>query len=201
MAAPTIPASTTQAVQPQAGTYNFVAPWWTFFNSLLAYVSTGPIGPVPLAGVTDGSNAAAGNIGEYISNIVPFASGHTMTNGTTAQLATVTLTAGDWDVDGEVFFAFPAGNTTTFYVGYLSTSNSGTFPGTAVPGDGGFDYGQVALSAGVAGGGSLEPYSITGLHTRVSSNVSTTLYLMGDINFAGVGTTTGYGAIRARRIR
>lgn len=201
MTAPTIPGSTTQAVSTAAGTYNFVPAWWNFFNSLLAYVSTGPIGPVPLAGVTDGSNAAAGNVGEYIANVVPFASGVSLTSGTPAQLATITLSAGDWDVTGEVFFAAPATRVIDFYVGFISNVNTGTFPGTSVPGDG-FDYGQVQTDDSHATGGtSAEPYTINGLTTRVNITSPLTLYLMGEATFTGSGTVTGYGALRARRRR
>jgi hypothetical protein len=202
LSAPTIPASSTQAVQTTGGgTTPFTMAWYNFFAGLLSFVTTGPLGPVPLVGVTDGSNAAAGNVGEYISNIVPFGSGHTMSNGVAAQLATITLSAGDWDVDGVAYFGFPATITTTFYVGFISTSNSGAFPGTSAPSDGGFDYCQQVPGSGATGITSTEPYTINGLHTRVNSATSVTLYLMGDINFSGSGTVTGYGALRARRMR
>jgi hypothetical protein len=202
MTAPVIPASNTQSVQATGNFYSFVATWYNFFASLTTYVTTGPIGPVGLQGFTDGSNAASGIVGEYISSVVPFGSGTSMSTGTSTQLATITLTAGDWDVIGEVFFSFPATRNTTYYVGAISTSNASAFPGTSAPGDGGFDFGQVATGSSVAGGGNTEPYTINGLTTRVSSNASTTLYLMGYLNFGGAsGTVTGYGAIRARRVR
>jgi hypothetical protein len=39
MTAPTIPGGATQAVQTQAGTYNFTTAWYTFFQSLLGFAS------------------------------------------------------------------------------------------------------------------------------------------------------------------
>jgi hypothetical protein len=201
MAAPTIPASNTQSVQATGNFYSFVPTWYNFFAALASYIGAGPIGPVALVGVTDGSNAAAGNVGEYISSIVPFGSGVSLSSGTSTQLATITLSAGDWDVSGEVYFSFPGTRTTTFYVGAISTSNASAFPGTSAPGDGGFDYGQAFPGSGATGGGNTEPYTINGLTTRVSSNASVTLYLMCYIAFTGSGTVTGYGALRARRRR
>jgi hypothetical protein len=202
MAAPTIPGSGSQAVQTvqAGGTIPFVPQWWNFFNAFLTYVTSGPIGPVPLVGVTDGSSAAAGNVGEYISSIIPFGSGISLTTGTATQITSVTLSAGDWDLDGEMFFGFPNTRTTTFYVGWLAPTNSTTFPGTSVPGDG-YDYGQILPGSGATGSTSTEPYTINGLHTRVNITSPTTYYLMGYINFSPAGSMTGYGAIRARRTR
>jgi hypothetical protein len=200
MAAPTIPASNTQSVQATGNFYSFVVTWYNFFAALATYVTTGPI-TAPLQGVTDGSNAAAGNVGEYISSIVPFGSGVSLSSGTSTQLATITLSAGDWDVTGEVYFSFPGTRTTTYYVGAISTSNASAFPGASTPADGGFDFGQQFPGSGATGGGNTEPYTINGLTTRVSSNASVTLYLMCYISFTGSGTVTGYGALRARRVR
>ena len=53
-------------------------------------------------GVTDGSDAAAGQFGEVISSIV-LGPGVTLTTIVPATVTTISLTAGDWDVQGEVW--------------------------------------------------------------------------------------------------
>lgn len=52
-------------------------------------------------GVTDGSDAAAGQIGEYLSAT---GSSGSLTTGVAVDLATLTLSAGDWDVTGSATF-------------------------------------------------------------------------------------------------
>ncbi len=53
---------------------------------------------VTLQGVTDGSNAAAGKIGEYIEGLGGVVSG--TGNGQYVDAVSIPLTAGDWDVTG-----------------------------------------------------------------------------------------------------
>lgn len=197
MAAPTIPASSTQAVQTTGGgTTPFTMSWYNFFAALV----NGPLGPTPLVGVTDGSNAAAGIVGEYKSTIVPFGSGITLTNNVTAQIASLALTAGDWDLDGEFYVTSAATKTFTDWAAYISNDNSGTLPGTNAPGDG-FDYAGSPVTSASVGGTSAEPYTLNGLHTRINITTPTTYYLMAFAAFSGTGTVTGYGALRARRMR
>lgn len=77
---------------------------------LIGGTLTGPLvgttaqfsGVVTAAGVIDGSNAAAGQIGEIISNSVPNANAVTLAAaGAYADICTLSLTAGDWDVYGD----------------------------------------------------------------------------------------------------
>lgn len=58
-----------------------------------------------IVGVTNGSNAAAGSVGEYVT---ASPTGISLTTGTTINLTSISLTAGDWDVSGAVEFS-PAG--------------------------------------------------------------------------------------------
>ena len=53
------------------------------------------------SGVTDGNDAAAGQVGEYVT---ASGSGVGLANGTPANVATLTLAAGDWDVSGNAQF-------------------------------------------------------------------------------------------------
>ncbi len=55
-------------------------------------------------GVTDGSDAAAGQVGEYIE--ATFAGPAGLAGGGTAvNVGSISLTAGDWDVSGSVTFS------------------------------------------------------------------------------------------------
>ncbi|HEY2596070.1 MAG TPA: hypothetical protein VGK33_19430, partial [Chloroflexota bacterium] len=79
-------------------------------------------------GVTDGSDATPGNIGEVLtaSN-----SGVALSSNTQANVATLNLTAGDWDVSGLVSFSASSGSSHTSFGAGLDTIgiyNQGTFP-------------------------------------------------------------------------
>jgi hypothetical protein len=190
MALPTIPAANSDATQRNPGaTQPFTVQWWNFFNNLLTYINTGPIGPVPLVGVTDGSNAAAGNIGEYLHSFVLAGAAVNILNNTDTQITSLALTAGDWDLYGEIFFQ-PNAATITQVTGAIGTSvNSGP----TVPNDGA-DRQQIP-------GQSLSSFvSTNALRTRVSITAPATYILTGYVLFTGT-SVAGYGALRARRVR
>lgn len=143
-----------------------------------------------LVGVTGASNAAAGHYGEYASSTVLFGSAVALTNGIAANVTSISLTAGDWDVSGNVVFG-PAGATTIQnIVAWISTTsatlptypNSGAITDLALP----FTTGNSqAIPAGVR---------------RISLAATTTVYLSCRASF-GVSTMVAYGFIGARRVR
>jgi len=134
-----------------------------------------------IIGVTDGSNATAGTVGEYIDS---YASGTTV-SGSPTTMTSISLTAGDWDVSGAVNYN---GNSTPTYVqgGIGTTTNS--FSGTST--------GKTVLASGTnttAGTGSvLIP------RFRVSITTTTTYYLVGQLSST---SQTCQGYISARRMR
>jgi len=73
-----------------------------------------------LVGVTDGSNAAAGVIGEYIE--ASTAATSVLTPSTWQTAVTIALSAGDWDVSGGVVFSVAVG--TGVVQGYICTGAS-----------------------------------------------------------------------------
>jgi hypothetical protein len=196
MTAPTIPGGATQAVQTQAGTYNFTVAWYAFFQSLLGYVSTGPIGPTPLVGVTDGSAAAAGNIGEYLSSIKTVSAGVAIVNSTATQITSLTLTAGDWDLWGEVVFDNPVGGAATFSYGEAAIwTTTAAFPTTSqFPADAA-DYAQEETPTGNNTGITLQLGPV-----RVSITTNTTYFLNAESVYSATSQKVG-GALRARRRR
>ena len=62
----------------------------------------------PIRGIGTNSNAAAGNIGEYMTDALAFASQTSLSSGAAKTIISLTgaktLTPGDWDVDGVLIF-------------------------------------------------------------------------------------------------
>lgn len=142
-------------------------------------------------GVTDASNAASGQVGELIISTISQGSAVSLSNGVPANITSISLTAGDWDVIGNVVI-IPASTTivTALYGGISLTSAS--LPATS-------DRGQLFLSAGTTGDGANTLGVIAPL-SRVSITTTTTIYLVAFSDFT-VSTNSGFGYIRARRIR
>ena len=140
-------------------------------------------------GVTDGSDAAAGEIGEYVFAHVTRAAAAALTNATAVNLATITLTAGDWDVQGEAYFlASATGNACTFQ-GWINTASATAPEGT---------LGGLAVTSTTANG---TDYSLAIPPMRLSlTAASTTVYLGASATF-GTGSVTAAGLVRARRMR
>src|SRR3989304_2866533 len=63
-----------------------------------------------IVGTTTNNNVQAGSVGEYVESIVLFASATALTTNTAKTVTSISLTAGDWDVIGNV--AFTGGTTT-----------------------------------------------------------------------------------------
>jgi hypothetical protein len=125
-------------------------------------------------GVTDGSEAAAGMVGEYLTAT----SGSVgLTNATVTNVVSVALTAGDWDVQGNVTFAAGAGTHTFFGAGVsiLDTFTSSTFPSAALN------------------------QAITTATRRFNVTATTTVWVVAEAGFTGAVTATG--SMRARRMR
>jgi hypothetical protein len=143
-----------------------------------------------IVGTTAADNAAAGKVGETITSNVAQGSAVSISNNTPANITSISLTAGDWDVTGTVAMN-PAGTTTvSALVGWISTT-SATLP--TLPNSGAEFAFQLPFTTGV----------IQALPTgRIRINVSstTTTYLSVQSTFA-VSTNSAFGFIMARRVR
>jgi hypothetical protein len=126
------------------------------------------------AGVTDGSEAAAGNVGEVMATT---GGAVAMITNTATNLASLALTPGDWDVSGSVVFTAGAGTHSYFGVGITSIDifDFATYPATAI--------------------NQMMPTTTR----RVNVSVATTVWVVAQAGFTG--TMTGTGTIRARRMR
>lgn len=147
---------------------------------------------VSLEGVTDGSSAAAGEVGEVISSAVA-SSTASLTNNITANVTSITLTAGDWDVDGWTVFA-PGGATTITFLCTAINTVSATLPSNSSP--------TISTSINrlthTFSTGSLNILPLPRTVHRVSSTI--TVYMVVNTNFGGSTLTAG-GVLIARRVR
>ena len=144
-----------------------------------------------IVGVTDGSAAASGIVGEYLSAVVQFASLVHLTAGVAANVTSLTLTAGDWDVWGDVYFSADFNDSSAACIGGLSTV-SATFPSAN------------ALPRGFSTALGLDTSATTsvgGMQIRISSSGSTTIYLVAECVDNLTGINGVFGQIQARRRR
>lgn len=141
------------------------------------------------AGTATNDSAAAGGIGELLTAELAVGSATSLVTATAKTIISVSLTAGDWDVNGVVNF-LPAATTslTSHSAGSSSTDNTLGADGTLV---------SDSVAAVVLGSVTLRDAFPT---QRFSLASTTTVYLVGSATFT-VSTMTAYGSIRARRVR
>lgn len=130
-------------------------------------------------GVTDGSDAAAGQIGEYLSASLGSVS---LGASTPTNVGSLSLTAGDWDVSGLVTITNTS-NALRIVEAWVSIAS-------ATP----------ELPAVVASSVNMGSTSLWAGPLRVSSAAASTVYL-GAQATASAGTSSASGFIQARRVR
>ncbi len=152
----------------------------TIATSLTFSPTTGGI-----VGTTTNDNTAAGNVGEVISGTNT--GGTALTTDTPANITSISLTAGDWDVYGQVGYAASGYN---LYTGYAAiTTTSATLPAI-------YDTAAIATNNTLA----ATELSLTAPVVRMSLAGTTTVYLVGQTAFLA-GTCNGFGKMYARRAR
>lgn len=140
-----------------------------------------------ILGTTTNDAATAGNIGEYITGTIASGSAVALTTTTTADVTSISLTAGDWDVTGVVDYAMASATATNFQLGISTTSATLGAQDTYV-------QKPFAFAGSSATLGDNAPT------VRVSISGTTTVYLVAQATFSG-GSIAAYGTIRARRLR
>lgn len=133
---------------------------------------------------------AVGGAGEYQSATLVLGSAISLTTATTANIITLTLTPGDWDVYGVVNFS-PAATTNATLLLYGSSSTSATLGADNTYASVDFlTLGQVTTNG---------DYRCVIPHQRFSLTASTIIYLLARGTFTA-STMTAYGFIEARRV-
>jgi hypothetical protein len=139
-------------------------------------------------GVTNGSNAAAGDVGEYFSANVPLSPGGAISSGVVTNMISLSLTAGDWDVGGNVVWS-PAAATIIANAQAAVSTTSAALPDNSNR--------LIATTVPMTANDSLgAPVPVL----RVNVTVTTTVYL-GVFVVYSAGTLTVCGNIWARRVR
>lgn len=181
---------------------NAWSPWWIIWDSgslpagaagkaVLAASSTSTarsaIGAAPIAGVTDGSNASSGNVGQYLEALLPDSSPVFAVNGSPVAVLSLSIPAGDWLVEGRA---------TAYITGTMNGNRvvSGLNTSVAIPTDGTEVYGGMQVFSSINGF-----QTMTG-SKRFSLSAATTVYLVGRIDFSA-GTPALFGFMSARRMR
>ena len=145
-------------------------------------------------GVTDGSNAAAGDIGEILEATVASGSAVPLATATGKDVTSLALTAGDWEITGVVDRSLAGTTLTIASCGISLTAD--TLPPQA---------GGSGLSPDAAAYDLKALTTVTGtLNQLVSAEVNaasgTTVHLVAQDTFSA-GTVAAFGTIRARRVR
>lgn len=145
-----------------------------------------------LKGVTDGSDAAAGIVGEFLSANVQSTSAVSLVSGTAKTVTSLSLTAGDWDVWALAGFHPVAGSTNANNLAAGLSTTTNTLP--SEPWLGGY------ASLGIVNQLTSGDYNLAIPSIRVNISSTTTYYLVEQCAFSS-STMGGYGAIMARRRR
>lgn len=78
-----------------------------------------------IAGITDGSVAAAGNVGQIISSTILSTSGVTLSTSATTVITSIAITPGEWFVTGHVSMVISSGSVAGF-TAWINTQTTGT---------------------------------------------------------------------------
>jgi hypothetical protein len=153
---------------------------------------TGPTGTFNLKGVTDGSDAALGNVGEF--QAASNSAGVPLTTAVTADVTSLALPAGDWQVSGVVIFT-PTTTGPNSIIGGINTV-SATLPTDTQVLAGACTLSQIWSASMTSNKKQILPLAMC----RINIAAATTVYLMAQSSFGG-GSVTATGRLIARRMR
>jgi len=145
-----------------------------------------------ITGTTTNDNATTGVVGEYIVSTVVNTS-VSLTTNTATNVTSISLTAGDWDVQANVQYNVGATTNMTYWYSTVSTTSATLATSSAAasnmvsPTAAGTVFGATAFTL-------LSPMA------RISLSSTTTVYLVTQAGFT-VSTLQAGGTIRARRVR
>lgn len=144
----------------------------------------------PIKGTNTNDAASAGYIGEFISSAIPPASAVAIVNNTAKTVTSISLTAGDWEINAIAMIGgITAG--TFFDMGISTTTNA--MPSTTTLGD------QSVESTGVSTAAAYAVVTVPGF--RVSLSGTVVHYLVVNVGFTVSSSPAAFGRISARRLR
>lgn len=140
-------------------------------------------------GTATNDSATAGDVGEFTSGGTTSGGAFTATTATPLNVTSITCTAGDWDVEGNVTFAATSASVSQ----RLACVNTTSATITATTPD------QIFISTAPTGS-VTENTTVTVPRVRISVASTTTVYMVAQATFSA-GTVKVYGKINARRMR
>lgn len=173
----------------QSGTGSFAGTASPTFTGTSTFATVAFTNPATggILGTTTNDSAAAGYVGRIVESTVLVGSAVSLTTNITADITTISLPAGDWDVWG-LFVTNPNAATTINAIAAWINTTSVTAP---------------TLPAAGARFLSQGPFTTGGVtstfvgYRRLSLSGTTTVYLSCQVGF-GVNTMAGYGYLGAR---
>ena len=149
-----------------------------------------------LVGTSTNNAAAAGMVGEMVWSTVDSGSPVSLASNTAANVTSISLTPGDWDIAAQVMHAL-AGLTSVTQLNASTSLTSATL--SPQQGGGGLGAGATATQtyAATTPSGAI---SQEVANVRLSIAATTIVYLVAKAIFS-VSTAAAYGTIRARRAR
>lgn len=163
-----------------------------YFVDAASLFGAGYVDGRKILGTPTNDTALPGVIGEYLSASVASASAVSLTTATPADVTSLTLTPGEWDVSGEVGFTLGATTSITLLVAGIATT-SATIGAMGT-------YAQWATAANVPTAANDNVISTPVVRIAVAAGSTQTVYLEANAVFT-VSTAKAYGNIRARRVR
>jgi len=161
------------------------------FTTLATTGLISPTSTIGVAGTVTNDNVATGSVGEFVSSAIAAGSAVALTTATPANVTSISLTAGDWDVRGTVAFTPAATTSITAAQGGINTTTAALPAATTVA------LFQQFMAATVPG--AVNPSFSTGT-TRLSLATTTTVYLVAQSSFT-VAAMGAFGFLGARRAR
>jgi len=130
------------------------------------------------------------SIGGYLSSTIASGSAVSLTSTTAANVTSITLTEGEWDVSGSIAF-LPAASTSITALAGSSNETSATI--------GGAHNSFVRASADVVPGAVAQVNPLSVHRVVVPAGTTQVMYLVARATFS-VSTLSAYGIIQARRM-
>ena len=141
-----------------------------------------------VVGTTTNDNATAGNIGEYVSSTITSTGATSLSNNTIAAITSISLTPGDWDVDGAIQFTGGSSAVVNAFIGGASSSTAA------------FSGNNINPLFGLKPFNFANPCVVLAPISRQSLATTSSVWLLAEAFFSA-DTCSAYGSIRARRVR
>ena len=145
-----------------------------------------------VVGTLTNDDAAAGYVGEYVESAVEAGAAVALTNATPVNITSISLAAGDWDIDASFLLTGQSSTNLSYLLGSVSQT-TGALDSSAATLQGDW-YGTVQVF------NNISPVGLAMAPVRKSLSGTTTIFMVAQAGFTG-GTCSGYGIIRARRVR